>query len=133
MADSQIVKTPGTCGGDARIAGTRIPVWGLVERRQHGMSDGAILADLPGLTAADLAAAWHYASDNPLEIDQALWLNDAIMIEHVNGQGISSEFMRRGLELGLDDDTIRTAFVPPLSEVAFAIASGRRLDKRASA
>jgi hypothetical protein len=31
-----ISKTPGIVGGDACIAGTRIPVWDLVEYRQMG-------------------------------------------------------------------------------------------------
>ena len=31
-----ISKTPGMCGGAARITGTRIPVWTLVEYRKLG-------------------------------------------------------------------------------------------------
>ena len=37
--DDSIVKTPGVCGGDARIKGTRITVWGLEEWRRLGWSD----------------------------------------------------------------------------------------------
>src|SRR5207245_7703175 len=36
---SWVAKTPGVCGGDARIRKTRITVAGLVERRAHGLSD----------------------------------------------------------------------------------------------
>ncbi|NEO64576.1 MAG: DUF433 domain-containing protein, partial [Moorea sp. SIO4G2] len=35
-----IEKTPGVCGGDARIANTRIPVWVLVQARNLGSSQG---------------------------------------------------------------------------------------------
>ncbi|MCU0544965.1 MAG: DUF433 domain-containing protein [Oscillatoriaceae cyanobacterium Prado104] len=34
-----IEKNPGVVGGNARIAGTRIAVWGLVESRQLGATD----------------------------------------------------------------------------------------------
>ena len=34
-----IIKKPGVVGGDACIAGTRIPVWDLVEYRRMGASD----------------------------------------------------------------------------------------------
>ncbi len=38
-----IAKTPGVCGGDACIAGTRIPVWVLVDYRRLGTSDSELL------------------------------------------------------------------------------------------
>ncbi|HSF73526.1 MAG TPA: DUF433 domain-containing protein, partial [Microcoleus sp.] len=40
-----IEKTPGVCGGDARIAKTRIPIWSLVNYRILGASDVRILQD----------------------------------------------------------------------------------------
>ncbi|WP_008311890.1 DUF433 domain-containing protein [Leptolyngbya sp. PCC 6406] len=36
-----IEKTPGICGGDARIAQIRIPVWVLVQARNLGISSFA--------------------------------------------------------------------------------------------
>jgi uncharacterized protein (DUF433 family) len=57
---SWVEKRPGVCGGDARIRKTRITVWGLVERRNQGLSNAEILARLPDLTEADLDAAWNY-------------------------------------------------------------------------
>jgi uncharacterized protein (DUF433 family) len=49
-----ISKTSGIVGGDACIAGTRIPVWDLVEYRRMGASDLKILEAYPQLTATDL-------------------------------------------------------------------------------
>ena len=69
---SWVEKTPGVCGGDARIRKTRITVAGLVERRAHGLSDAEILDRLPGLTEADLSAAWGYYERHRDEIDEAV-------------------------------------------------------------
>jgi len=53
------------CGGDARIAKTRIPIWSLVNYRILGATDVRILQDFPHLSAADLANAWAYAEAHP--------------------------------------------------------------------
>ncbi len=74
--DPNIEHTPGTCGGRARIAGTRVTVWGLVEYRRNGLDDGAILEAVPGLTAAQLAAAWAYAGEHRAEIEGDLRADD---------------------------------------------------------
>jgi uncharacterized protein (DUF433 family) len=63
-----IEKTPGVCGGAARVAGTRVPVWQLVEARGLGASEAQLLTDLPRLKAVNLADAWAYAEDHPDEI-----------------------------------------------------------------
>lgn len=55
-----IEKTPDIVGGDARIAGTRIPVWSLENYRRLGLSEAQILANFPALQAADLVNAWAY-------------------------------------------------------------------------
>lgn len=67
-----IEKTPGVCGGDARIANTRIPVWLLVGYRKDGVSDQKILDLYPQLTHADLAAAWWYYAEHREEIDVSI-------------------------------------------------------------
>jgi uncharacterized protein (DUF433 family) len=69
---SWVEKTPGVCGGEARIRATRITVAGLVERRSHGLSDAEILGRLPDLGQADLNAAWDYYALHREEIDQAI-------------------------------------------------------------
>jgi uncharacterized protein (DUF433 family) len=71
-----IEKTPGVVGGNARIAGTRIAVWGLVESRQLGATDDRLLEDYPHLSASDLKNAWAYAEAFPDEIEAAIKLND---------------------------------------------------------
>jgi uncharacterized protein (DUF433 family) len=50
---SRIEKTPGIVGGDARIAGTRIPVWVLENYRRLGLSEARILENYPSLHAAE--------------------------------------------------------------------------------
>ena len=63
ISTSSIVKTPGTCGGDARVDNTRIPVWLLVLHRKSGRSDAEVLDSYPTLTQADLDAVWDYYRD----------------------------------------------------------------------
>jgi len=69
---SWISKTPGVCGGDACIRGTRATVWGLVEWRQLGLSDTEILRHVPDLSQDDLHVAWEYYEKHRDEIDQAI-------------------------------------------------------------
>ncbi|AFY80886.1 DUF433 domain-containing protein [Oscillatoria acuminata] len=71
-----IEKTPGVCGGDARIANTRIPVWSLVNYRRLGASDGRILQDFPQLSAEDLVNAWNYSQAHPGEMEAAIQRNE---------------------------------------------------------
>ena len=87
-----VVKTPGVCGGSARIDGTRIPIWQLVEERQLGASEAQLLNDYRTLKARDLVAAWDYAEEHPEEIDQDI---------RRNAMGVTrgSLLCRRGLPL----------------------------------
>lgn len=68
-----IVKTPGTCWGKPRIAGTRIKVEQVViwhERMKMSAAD--IVAAWPHLTLADIYAALTYYHDHREEIDRDL-------------------------------------------------------------
>ena len=67
-----IEKTPGVNGGDACIAGTRLPVWVLEEMRRQGVAEENILEDFPGLTREQLAHAWAYVKKQRAEIEAAL-------------------------------------------------------------
>lgn len=67
-----IEATPGICGGEPRIVRTRIPVRQLVEARLAGMTESALLAAYPTLTAEDLVNAWHYYRSHGREIDQLI-------------------------------------------------------------
>lgn len=71
-----IKKTSGVCGGDACIAGTRIPVWVLVNARRLGISEAELLKDYPTLRASDLANAWAYAEIYADEIEIAIRENE---------------------------------------------------------
>jgi uncharacterized protein (DUF433 family) len=71
-----IDKTPGVCGGEARVVRTRIPVWTLEQARRLGVSEATLLASFPTLRAEDLGNAWAYARQNPDEIDQAISANE---------------------------------------------------------
>jgi uncharacterized protein (DUF433 family) len=71
-----ITKTPGVCGGDACIAGTRIPVWVLVNARRIGINEAQLLYDYPYLSAADLVNAWAYADAHLEEIEEAIIRNE---------------------------------------------------------
>lgn len=71
-----IVKTPGVCGGRARLIRTRIPVWVLVRARELGSTESEILQDYPALQAADLVAAWSYADEHQLEVQQDIRANE---------------------------------------------------------
>lgn len=68
---SNIVKTPGTCGGRARIAHTRIPVWLVVLwHEKHGCTVEDITNTYPYVTEAVIAEALEYAKANRPEINQ---------------------------------------------------------------
>lgn len=71
-----IEKTPGVCGGSARIAGTRVPVWTLESLRRLGAAEAQLLDSYPSLTASDLADAWVYAEARKAEIDREIGEND---------------------------------------------------------
>ncbi len=71
-----ITKTPGVCGGEACIAGTRIAVWLLVEARRLGMSEAELLQDYSHISAADLVNAWAYADAYPKEIEAVIHANE---------------------------------------------------------
>ncbi|MBE7497811.1 MAG: DUF433 domain-containing protein [Verrucomicrobiaceae bacterium] len=71
-----IAHTPQICGGDACVAGTRIPVWSLEQTRRLGFSEERILSNYPTLQREDLAAAWEYVRANPEEIEKAIALNE---------------------------------------------------------
>ena len=72
VAEPAIRKTPGVCGGDACIRNTRIMVWLLVSMKRQSVTEQELLYNYPSLTPADLAAAWDYVQQNPLEIEAAI-------------------------------------------------------------
>jgi uncharacterized protein (DUF433 family) len=72
-----IESTPGVCGGDPCIAGTRIPVWVLEQYRRLGSSEADLLRSYPSIRAEDLVNAWSYVQSHPVEIDQQIMDHEA--------------------------------------------------------
>src|SRR5438067_13710349 len=89
----RIEKTPGVCGGDARVAGTRIPVWLLVYARRRGSTDAALLADYPSLTRADLDAVWDYYRVTPVVGELTIW-EQAIAANYAPGDAVPARILR---------------------------------------
>ncbi len=68
-----IEKTPGVCGGRARIAGHRVRVQDVVVLHEvRGMTPREIVGEYPGITLADVHAALVYYYDNQEEIAEDL-------------------------------------------------------------
>ena len=72
-----IESTPGVCGGDPCVAGTRITVWLLEQAKRLGATDANLLAWYPGLHAVDLANAWAFVASHGTEIEAAIRENEA--------------------------------------------------------
>ena len=71
-----IEKTPGICGGAARVSGTRLPVWSLVQARQMGYSDERLLHEYPTLRSSDLKNVWDYFEAHEEEIEAQIFENE---------------------------------------------------------
>jgi uncharacterized protein (DUF433 family) len=76
-----IVKTPGTCGGRARIAGHRVPVFRIAEEFRLGMAPEAMIEMWPALNLAQIHAAIAYALANLAEMDAELEAEEAAWVE----------------------------------------------------
>jgi type III restriction enzyme len=70
-----ITKTPGVCGGEACVRGTRISVRGLVEWRREGLTDDEILRNIQGLTPESLQAVWDYYAAHREEVEETIRRN----------------------------------------------------------
>lgn len=67
---SLIESTPGICGGVARIGGTRIPVWTILECRYiFGLTTDEIIGCYPRLSEDDIETACDYYAEHKAEID----------------------------------------------------------------
>jgi uncharacterized protein (DUF433 family) len=59
-------------GGLACLIRTGIPVWRLVQSREDGMDDAALLRQNPSLTPLELINAWAYYEVHRDEIDREI-------------------------------------------------------------
>jgi uncharacterized protein (DUF433 family) len=65
----RIVKTPGVCGGRARVAGDRVRVLDIVTWQKHqGLTPDEIVSHVPTITLAEVHAALAYYFDHVEEI-----------------------------------------------------------------
>ena len=71
-----IEKSPGICGGDARIVRTRIPVWALENFRRLGSTDAELLENYPTLVPTDLINAWAYVETHRDDVASAIQENE---------------------------------------------------------
>lgn len=82
VAIEHIEKTPGVCGGQARIAGHRIRVMDVVIWHERcGWSPDEIVARYPQLSLAQVYAALSYYWDHVDEIRQAIAEEEALVEE----------------------------------------------------
>src|SRR5688572_12103793 len=99
-----IVKTPGTCGGQPRIAGTRIKVkhvYTWVE--QMGMTPAQVVAEYPQLTMAQVHAALTYYWSHQSEIHQDVE-NEEKLVAQLKAQAGPSRIQQNlAAEHGTDD------------------------------
>jgi uncharacterized protein (DUF433 family) len=64
-----IIKTPGICGGNARIENTRIRFHDVIGLLQNGETVESVTRQLPGLTRAQAYECLAYYEDHLAEID----------------------------------------------------------------
>jgi uncharacterized protein (DUF433 family) len=105
LAD-MIVKTPGTCGGRARIAGTRIKVehiYNWVERQ--GMSPAQVVKEFPHLTMAQVHAALAYYWSHQDEIQRDIAEGEQLVAQ-MKAQAGPSKLAQRLAELHAKDDPL---------------------------
>jgi uncharacterized protein (DUF433 family) len=101
-----IVKTPGVCGGQARIAGTRIKVkhvFTWVERM--GLTPAQVVADYPHLSMAQVHAALAYFWSHQDEIHQDIEDEEKLVAELKSKAG-PSKIQERLAELNAQDDPL---------------------------
>ena len=101
-----IVQTPGVCGGQPRIAGTRIKVkhvYRWVERM--GMTPAQVVAEYPHLTMAQVHAALAYYWSHPDEIHQDIEAEEKLVAE-LKAKAGPSRIQERLAELNATDDPL---------------------------
>jgi uncharacterized protein (DUF433 family) len=101
-----IVKTPGTAGGEARIAGTRIKVkhvYVWVERQ--GMTPAEVVAASPHLTRAAVHAALAYSWAHPDEIRRQIDAEEKLVAEMKARSG-PSKLQEKLAERDAKDDPV---------------------------
>jgi uncharacterized protein (DUF433 family) len=101
-----IVQTPDTCGGQPRIAGTRIKVkhiYTWVERM--GMSPAQVVAEYPHLSMAQVHAALAYYWSHVEEIERDIE-NEERLVAELKAQAGPSKLQERLAEQSAPHDPL---------------------------
>jgi uncharacterized protein (DUF433 family) len=85
-----IVRTSGTCGGRARIAGKRIPVSSVYRWFLRGCEPEDILEKFDGVALAEIYAAISYALSNMEEITGEIEREDRLSAGASQGAVVSA-------------------------------------------
>ena len=81
-SNERIVKTPGTCGGRARIAGHRVRVQDIVIWHEYqSMTPDEIVSQIPTISLSDLHSALAYYFDHVQEIQEEMRADEAFVEE----------------------------------------------------
>ena len=85
-----IIRTPGTCGGRPRIAGTRMSIRSIAIDYKAGMTPEIIAEEFPHLTLAQIYAglAYYHANKDELEAEIAAYYEECedLEAEHMAGE-----------------------------------------------
>ncbi len=101
-----IVKTPGTCGGRARIAGTRIKVEHVYNWVEHqGMTPAQVVLEYPQLTRAQVHAALAYYWSHQDEIQRDIAEGERLVAE-LRAQAGPSKLQEKFAETHGQDDPL---------------------------
>jgi len=101
-----IVRTPGTCGGQPHIAGTRIKVKHIAVWVQNlGRTPAQVVADYPHLTMAQVHAALAYYWSHREEIQRDIE-NEEKLIAELQAQAGPSKLQERLAELNAPNDPL---------------------------
>ena len=69
---SFIQRTPGVCGGEARVRETRITVGTLIALQQQGATEAELIENFPAITPSDLDAVWAYYRTHAAEVEASI-------------------------------------------------------------
>lgn len=74
----RICKTPGVCGGSARIYNRRIPVYLIIDLHQLGNTEAELLEMYPYPDVEDIRVCFDYYRDHRIEILTEIIINHLI-------------------------------------------------------
>ena len=82
-AADRITRTPGVCGGKARIAGHRVRVLDIVTWSEHqGMTPDEIVSQVPSLSLAEVHVALAYYFEHIEEIQEEMRAEQVLADEY---------------------------------------------------